>query len=294
MTAAPILAEFESGGARVRLHTDGTKVRTVFDPAIPPARPETLDLKVTGYCDAGCAWCHEGSTRRGQHGDVGAMLALLSELQPGAEIAIGGGDPLSHPEFERLVRGLRQHGLVPSVTVNGRHVVRHRATLERLARDGVLFGIGVSFFERFPEIDHPHVVDHMIAGVDDPEMLLADGLERRKILVLGYKTWGRGAGFRAKRNAEITARLSQWYRLLPLIALRHHLSFDTLAIEQMKPERLFRRREDFEMRFMGQEGAYSMYIDGVERTFAVSSYAPERMPWAKIEDMFSAVRKAVA
>jgi hypothetical protein len=53
-------------------------------------------------------------------------------MPAGVEIAIGGGSSLSHPEFDRLVRGLRDIGLIPSVTVNGRHVERHRDQLDRL------------------------------------------------------------------------------------------------------------------------------------------------------------------
>ena len=48
-----------------------------------------MDLKITDWCDAGCAWCHEGSTLRGRHADLDEALELLSVLPAGAEIAIG-------------------------------------------------------------------------------------------------------------------------------------------------------------------------------------------------------------
>jgi hypothetical protein len=288
VTSAPVLASYRNGGYEVSIHADGTKIRIEHDAASAPVHPEQMDLKITDWCDAGCSWCHEKSTRRGAHGDVGAMLSLLSDLPPGVEIAIGGGDPLSHPEFARLVLGLRDMGLIPSVTVNGRHLDRHRAELERLIDLGAVYGVGVSFFEKLPEWDYRHMVVHMIAGVDDPAAL--DGVDRRKLLILGYKNFGRGNGYRAAFPTQVDANLAQWYRELPLIGLAHHLSFDTLAVNLLKPERLFRSKERYAMRYMGDEGRFSMYVDGVLKQAAVSSYSAERMPWTDIVSMFGGVR----
>jgi len=288
MTMETPLAAYRNGGYEVEIRRDGTKVRREVEPGVPPVHPEQMDLKVTDWCDAGCAWCHEKSTRRGRHGDVDAMLALLSPLPAGVEIAIGGGDPLSHPEFDRLVTGLRDMGLIPNVTVNGRHLDRHRPQLERLISAGAVFGVGVSVFGRVPDWDYEHMVVHMIAGVDDPALL--DDLPSRKVLVLGYKDHGRGIGFRGRHDERVTANIARWYRELLWLAREHHLSFDTLAISQLRPERLFRSPELYARRFMGAEGQFSMYVDGVMREYAVSSYSAERRPWTDIVSMFQAVR----
>jgi hypothetical protein len=277
-----------NGGTEVKLYADGTKHRRVFDVSVPPEFPEQMDMKVTDWCDAGCAWCHEGSTLRGKHGDVDAMLSLLKGLPPGVEIAIGGGDPLSHPEFEKLVRGLSGAGLVPNVTVNGRHIARHRDRLETLAAERAIFGVGVSFHERFPDWSYPHLVDHVIAGIDDPEILLQS--QGRKILILGYKSWGRGSGYKRKWSEQVKTRLNLWYRLLPLIARNHHLSFDNLAIEQLKPRRIFRDPSEYDRYYMGREGEYSLYVDGVKQEYATSSYAADRNPWSDIRSMYQDVR----
>lgn len=246
-------------------------------------------LKITDWCDAGCAWCHEGSTRRGRHGDIDAICALLSPLPAGVEIAIGGGDPLSHPGLETLVSRLSEQGLICSVTINGRHLDRHRDQLARFTSTGHLYGVGVSLHRTLPEWDYPHMVTHAIAGIDDPEQLL-DAPGRRKLLILGYKSWGRGMGYREAFPESVRNNLARWYRLLPLLAMRHHLSFDTLAISQLAPRRLFRDPALFESRFMGEEGQFSLYVDGVEQSYAISSYAPERKPWHEICAMFRDVR----
>jgi len=105
-----VIAGYLNGGYSVTIEADGTKTRKTIDPSVPPVHPEHMDLKITDWCDAGCCWCHEGSTRRGKHGSIDATLDLLSDLPAGVEIAIGGGDPLSHPRFPDLARGLRSLG----------------------------------------------------------------------------------------------------------------------------------------------------------------------------------------
>lgn len=285
-----LLASYQNGGYRVAVYHDGTKVRTAVDAALPPRLPEQMDLKITDYCDAGCAWCHEKSTPKGLHGDLNAALKLLTVLPAGAEIAIGGGDPLSHPDFERFVRGLRANGLVPSVTVNGVHFEKHREVLERLTQEKQLFGVGFSYADKLPDWDYENLVVHLIAGVHHPR-ILDEAARRYKILLLGYKQFGRGKKLFELRAQEVQDKLAAWYRELFWVAREHHLSFDNLAIDQLKPQRVFRDQGTFEKQYMGQEGLFSMYVDAVTQTFALSSYSSERFDWSTLSNMFAQVRQ---
>jgi hypothetical protein len=52
------LASYRNGGFEVSVLSDGTKIRETLDAALPPVLPEQMDLKITDWCDAGCAWCH--------------------------------------------------------------------------------------------------------------------------------------------------------------------------------------------------------------------------------------------
>lgn len=284
-----LLAQYQNGGYRVEIYADGTKIRTEQDATVPPWLPEQMDLKITDWCDAGCAWCHEQSTPKGQHGDVTRTLALLRPLPAGTEVAIGGGDPLSHPEFERFVRGLRAQGLVPSVTVNGRHFERHRDVLERLTKEGQLFGVGVSYHDSIPDWDYEHMVLHLIAGVNPPSVL--DEAQRSmKVLLLGYKRFGRGKKLFEIRSQQVQDTIAAWYRELFVVAKRHHVSFDNLAIDQLKPQRVFKDPSAYARQYMGPEGQFSMYVDAVTETFALSSYSAERFPWSTMREMFATVR----
>ena len=283
------LASYRNGGYHVEVYSDGTKIRTEVDASSPPRLPEQMDLKITDWCDAGCAWCHEKSTVKGKHSDVDRTLILLSALPIGAEIAIGGGDPLSHPEFERLVRGLRSMGLIPSVTVNGRHFERSRALLEMLTSEGHLFGVGISYHDSIPDWDYEHMVLHLIAGVNPPSVL--DGAKKRfKVLLLGYKQFGRGKKLFEIRGQEVQNTIAAWYRELFVVAQNHHLSFDNLAIDQIKPQRVFKDASTYTSQYMGPEGQFSMYVDAVTETFALSSYSPDRFEWSNMQGMFAQVR----
>lgn len=288
MNSPVLMHTYSNGGTRVELYRDGTKVRTQVS-ALPPVWPEQMDLKLTDACDAGCAWCHEESTPKGKHSDIHQTLAMLDGLPAGVEIAIGGGDPLMHPEFSTFVRELRSRGIVPSVTVNGRHLARSRDTLERLIADGCLFGVGVSYHEALPDWDYENMVLHLIAGVNSPAVW-DQASHSYKVLLLGYKQFGRGRKLFELRPEPVKRTLSEWYRMLPLVAREHHLSFDNLAIEQLRPQRLFRDPSDFERQYMGPEGQHSMYVDAVEQQFGLCSYSAKRTSWSNIKDMFQAVR----
>ncbi|WP_087864367.1 radical SAM protein [Comamonas thiooxydans] len=283
-----LLHAYQNGGTAVSIFTDGTKIRETQSDA-PPVWPEQMDLKITDYCDAGCAWCHEESTPRGLHADLIATLRMLEGLPAGVEIAIGGGDPLSHPGFAEFAQELRNRGLVPSVTVNGRHLARSRAALEKLIGDRCLFGVGVSFHEDLPDWDYENMVLHLIAGVNDPA-LLKGATKAHKILLLGYKQFGRGRKLFELRPEPVQKTLGAWYRLLPLVAREHHLSFDNLAITQLRPDRLFRCRADYDRQYMGNEGHHSMYVDAVDQEFALCSYSDQRWTWHQIGPMFQQVR----
>jgi hypothetical protein len=286
---ATLLHQYTNGGYDVSLFSDGTKVREERDATLAPKLPEQMDLKLTDWCDAGCAWCHEKSTPKGLHGDINATLAILSPLPPGTEIAIGGGDPLSHPHFVSFVRQLRVKGLVPSVTVNGKHFERSLPVLKMLTEEGSLFGVGFSYHDQLPDWDYEHLVIHLIAGIHSPAVMDA-ATRSYKVLVLGYKQFGRGKKLFMLREESVVNTIAQWYRELFVVAQNHHLSFDNLAIGQLRPQRLFANKSDYETKYMGEEGRFSMYVDAVTQTYALSSYSADRFDWSDMGSMFSNVR----
>lgn len=91
MLQRTLIAEYQNGNCSVRLYSDGTKERE-FEGIPAPVHPESLDVKITNWCDAGCSYCHESSTTKGLHGDLGKLYEVLSVLPAGVEIACLSGD----------------------------------------------------------------------------------------------------------------------------------------------------------------------------------------------------------
>ena len=84
------------------------------------------------------------------------------------------------------------------------------------------------------------------------------------------------------------------YDVLPQMVNEHWfntISFDNLAIEQLKPARLM-SEEDYSEFYMGDDGSMTMFIDMVNNEFAVSSTWNKRYPITdNIVDMFKKVKE---
>src|SRR4051794_14675777 len=136
-----LLASYTNGNCRVEIQDDGTKTR-VWEGEAKPEFPESMDLKITDWCDGGCAYCHEKSTVNGKPARLEDIIRLLSELPVGVEIAMGGGDTVSYPDLEELLVWAEGHGLIMNMTVNAMHLYRHVETIRSFRARGLVYGIG--------------------------------------------------------------------------------------------------------------------------------------------------------
>jgi len=279
-TTESILHTYENGNCKVTLWSNGTKIRETLDDNPPWARhPESIDIKVTDFCDLACPYCHENSTLKGEHGNLDRLLSSLDSLPAGVELAIGGGNPLSHPELIPFLTEVRYRGLVSNLTVNERHLKPYEFLLDYLSRKDLVKGIGVSvtgtnlsLLEQFLG-NNPLTVFHVIAGVHSPKVVSAlSNLKNSKTLVLGYKTFGRGIQHHSHKTDQL---LTEWYRIIPSFPGKTHLSFDNLAIEQLNLRRLF-THGGWSKFYMGDDGTFTMYIDAVEGTYAKTSRSIKR------------------
>jgi hypothetical protein len=287
MTTANLLRSYEDGDFTVSIFADGTKVREGTGIA---EFPESMDVKITNWCDAGCKWCHEGSTRAGKHGDLRVTTNLIKQLPAGVEIAIGGGHPLAHPDFARFVEELSDAGIICNVTINEKHFEGCLPEIERLLSKGHIYGVGYSYSQKPCTWKFDNLVTHIIVGITHPQELEKIVAVNDKVLLLGYKTFGRGAGFVREHSAEVKGNISAWYRHLFSAARKAHLSFDNLAISQLQPARLL-SVVDYDAFYMGRDGAHSMYMDAIKQEYGVSSTSTERMAFTdSLREMFANVR----
>jgi hypothetical protein len=277
------LATYKNGNSQVTIYEDGTKVRRYSEPLLLEF-PESMDIKITNYCDLGCKFCHEMSDTVGKHADLDKLLTVLQELPPGVELAIGGGNPLSHPDIFDFLRKLRQMGFIPNMTVNQRHLKRHLSDIKKMLREELIFGLGISINNtELNEVKElmkitKNIVFHLIAGVNSvKEIEWLRKLDYCKILVLGYKQIGRGADY---FSTEVKQNMMFWNAFVGMYLSEGALSFDNLAIEQLYIKQMM-TEEEWDRYYMGDDFTFSMYIDAVNQQFAPSSTSRERESFDK-------------
>ena len=84
---------------------NGTKIRDNGSAAsFEPSRPESLDVKITNQCDMGCPMCHERSCSDGYHAHKADIIEFFNKLPAYTEVAIGGGNPLCHPDIVEILQ----------------------------------------------------------------------------------------------------------------------------------------------------------------------------------------------
>lgn len=296
-----ILGKYNNGDYSVVMLSDGTKVRYNDKDSFNPIKPESMDLKITNKCYGNgnglCAMCHECSSLEGKHGNI-LNLPFLDTLLPYTEIAIGGGNPLLHPDLIQFLKGLKARKLIANMTVNQWTFMQSLDYLKSLVDEKLIYGVGVSLTDpndKFIEAvkEFPNVVIHVINGIVSRESLQKLANNELKILILGYKEFGRGNEFYVDSGDEINILKREMYDALPDIindGWFKCVSFDNLAIKQLNPKRLM-SEDKWQEFYLGNDGFASMYIDAVNMEYAQSSTSITRYPiLSNIKEMFDNVR----
>jgi len=283
---------YQNGNTIVEIQKDGTKIRNYEDVPLP-VFPESIDLKITSYCDLNCDFCHEDSTKKGEHASLNDYYFLIDQLPSGAELAVGGGNPMSHPGVIDFLVKARNKGIICNMTMNELHLKPYKDQLTYLIKDDLIKGLGVSYDGSRPkELEHfsnltSNLVFHVIMGVHPLSCL--DDIKKysEKVLILGYKKFRRGVFYHSQ---EVEDNKYLWYIHLPKHFGSMTLSFDNLAIEQLNLRRWF-TSDSWDTFYMGDDGTFTMYVDAVRDEYAVSSTAIKRYNVNNnISSMFSNIR----
>jgi hypothetical protein len=292
-----ILGRYKNGNYMVTILRDGTKIRSNNLDCFIPEKPESMDVKITNCCDMGCPMCHEDSKPDGKHGSI-LDVPFFDTLNPYTEIAIGGGNPLSHPDLIPFLEQLKSKKLIPSMTVNQVHFMDNLDLIQELVDKELIYGIGISLLSpngKFMSAvsRFPNAVIHVINGIVPLIHLQELAKKGFKILILGYKEFRRGDVLYASEHDIIESHKRTLYKNLPTIINDNWfevVSFDNLAIKQLDPKRLM-SDEKWNEFYMGDDGNFTMYIDLVNQEFAQSSVSTERHPiMDNIKDMFEKIK----
>jgi radical SAM protein with 4Fe4S-binding SPASM domain len=87
--------------------------------------PELADISISNHCTAGCPFCYRDSRDNRSFmpvADYEQVLDALTSPRWGSvfQVALGGGEPLEHPEFEEILRSTARRGIMANFTTNGR------------------------------------------------------------------------------------------------------------------------------------------------------------------------------
>ena len=291
---------YVNGNSFVIISDDGTKVRYNYDGDIPftpkPEFPESIDCKISNRCDMGCPMCHENSVPDGELADL--SHPIFNSLHPYTELALGGGNVLEHPDLENFLQRMWEKRIICNMTLHLEHFLKNVDYVAELSNKGFVKGIGVSVnkpvdigvietLKRFPNL-----VVHTIAGImprEGYEYLYDQGL---KLLILGYKCYGRGNEY-YDSNSDIFEKIAFLRQnLKDMIPHFKVISFDNNAIDQLNVKDIV-SPEQWKKSYMGDDGQFTMYLDMVNKEFAKSSIS-ERMSinGDKIEDLFRQVQNS--
>lgn len=296
---------YKNGNYTVALNIiNGTKIRTNTENIFIPDTVESIDIKITNYCTGatkgGCRWCHEKSSPFGKHGDI-LNVPFLEKLHPYCELAIGGGNPLSHPDLEAFLLKCRERNHIPNMTVNQVHFEKEFERIKGLCTNRLIFGLGISLVKATPEFIEkvkqiPNAVIHVINGIVSAEDLINLKEQGLKLLILGYKEVRRGKDYYEKESDSIERGKIGLKTALPIILANkwfNVVSFDNLAIKQLSVRELMSEEEWSEF-YMGDDGldgkqdSATMYVDLVEKKFAKNSCSMDRFDLLNtVEEMFT-------
>ena len=291
-----ILNKYKNGNVTITLYDDGTKIQEWDDNETPqPEFPVSIDVKITNYCDLGCQFCHEMSTKEGKHCNLDKLKEVLDNLPAGTELSFGGGNALDHPDILDLLIYCKLKGFVSNMTVNSLHLRKFNTTLNAKINSKLIYGLGISILDSF-DLDKinliqnkNNVVYHVIAGVNNISIL--DKIKEssvNKVLVLGYKEVGRGKDY---FSDSVIDKKKEWRENIHKYIGKLGISLDNLAISQLDIKRFFPENKWKNM-YMGEEGQFTMYIDAVKEEYSTSSTHKERFKIdGKIDKLFKKIRE---
>ncbi|MDR2345234.1 MAG: radical SAM protein [Planctomycetaceae bacterium] len=280
---------YKNGNTAVILCSDGTKIRYIPDDELPqPVRPESIDIKITNYCRNNCWFCYEHSNPNGQHGNLNHPI--LETLEAGTELAIGGGNPLAHPQLESFLSRMRSKKVVCNLTIHQKDYVKNKQYIDEIVLHRFVNGLGISVGDIDDNLQihddiRKRVVVHTIIGIT-PVSVIQKISQRYKVLLLGNKN--------QQPDIAIINEIRNY--ITNCGDMVEALYFDNLACEQLDVRSLI-DDNTWKSRYMGDDGMFTMFIDLIQECGYVSSVDKDigvsLSESSTIRDVFSKIRQSI-
>lgn len=282
---------------------DGTQITTVLNNEdFKPGFPLNIDCALSTVCNMGCQFCYFNCTPNGKHSDIRKFIndtnSFLYSLQEGTEIALDYNEP-RHPDLHILLEFLRDRGVLANITLNEISLLKNQAEIENWLERGLVHGIGISPNKYSHEMiefcqNHPTAVIHTIAGITTIEQYHYLANKDLKILILGYKNFGRGVDYRFQANDLVVGKIEALKKeVKDYPKMFKVVSFDNLAIKQLNPKEFLSEKE-WETFYRGDDGSATFFLNLVDETFAKNSIQPKEKHKAlltDVKDMLKIIQK---
>lgn len=279
-----------SGHLTLFNRNNGKKVRILPEKAGEPlysVAPELVDIKITDYCPVGCSYCYQGSTKAGRHADFNRIRNFAHYI--GAmgvfEVAIGGGDPTTHPQFVDILRAFHDNGVVPNFStqlwdwLDKKDVVEAvKSYCGAVALSTQSADHATKWIERCSEAGiKPHI--HYVLGLSKLDNLkkLLKSRKSGHLVLLGYKEMGRATG-------TPPVDYKGWQDVVRKHSKGWTVAVDSFLVDEVRTG--FTRDEVPEHLFEKADGRFSLYWDAVDGNYAEHSFVPvdKRIHYPKDSD----------
>lgn len=132
------------------------------NPSFAPV-PELVDISISNHCSKGCDYCYRDSKPNYSFMSIDDYKFVLDSLNHPKygnvfQVALGGGEPLEHPEILEILDITKQFNIVPNFTTNGENITQ--AIVENIS--GKVGAVAVSI-NNLDDIDDSKI-DLLIKG----------------------------------------------------------------------------------------------------------------------------------
>ena len=192
---------------------------------------------------------------------------------------------------------MKRQQVICNLTVNLVHFESNYDRLSDYTYRGLIKGLGISVNRPLHDSEIKQIstfenaVVHTIAGVTSEETFRSMYDRSIKLLILGYKAWGRGIDYYLYQRDDVRSKIYQLEDLLRNDMKEHFrlISFDNLATAQLHIKDMV-DDATWRERYMGDDGCFTMYLDLVENAYAVNSTS-DRVPLEGEKDIVDVFRK---
>jgi len=247
--------------------------------------PTLADISITSFCDNGCKFCYQSSTKNGKHANLDVVKNVLNELKKNKclEIVFGGGEPTSHPQISEILQYAKNLGFVIGMTTKNYKLDKHPRfseivnsintlaiscnTIEETKKANACFKKCLNESNKlsgyYQTILGITTIDNMIEQFE--YIVENNNYYDSNFNLLGFKDFGFGKTQSPKNVDGWISKIKDANEYNEV-----NIGVDSIVVKKYKEE-LIENGVDYRY-LVGEEGKFSCYIDCVENKIAASSF----------------------